>query len=64
MPDVLPFDQRRKAAIAILVHGERLSRRAGAFAGQCAVDPTPLTPKQAEWFETLAERAGISLEAE
>lgn len=64
MSDALPFDQRRKIALHILTHGERLSRRAGAFAGQCAVDPTPLTPKQAEWFANLAERAGITLEAD
>lgn len=64
MSEPLTFDQRRKIALHILTHGERLSRRAGAFVGQCAVDPTLLTPKQAEWFETLAERAGISLEAE
>lgn len=64
MVDALTFDQRRKVAIAILTHGERLTRKAGAFAGQCAVDPTPLSPAQAEWFQTLAERAGISLEAE
>lgn len=64
MPDVLPFDQRAKMAVAILTHGERLTRKAGSFLGQCAVDPAPLTPAQAEWFQTLAERAGISLEAE
>lgn len=64
MADALPSDQRRKAAIAILVHGERLTRKAGSFLGQCAVDPSPLTPAQADWFKTLAERAGIDLEAE
>lgn len=64
MSDAPTFDQRRKAAIAILVHGERLTRKAGSFLGQCAVDPSPLTSAQAEWFETLAERAGIDLEAE
>lgn len=64
MSDVLLFEQRAKMAIAILTHGERLTRKAGSFLGQCAVDPAPLTRAQAEWFETLAERAGISLEAE
>lgn len=61
MSDALTFDQRRKAAIAILTHGEGLTRKAGSFAGQCAVDPSPLSPAQASWFATLAERAGINL---
>lgn len=64
MVDALTFDQRRKAAIAILTHGEGTSRRGGAFLGQCAVDPSPLTEKQNAWFRALAERAGIDLEAE
>ncbi len=65
MSDALPFEKRRKAiAIAILTDGERLTRKAGSFLGQCAVDPSPLSPAQAEWFQTLAERAGIDLEAE
>lgn len=64
MVDALPFEQRAKMAVAILTQGERLTRKAGSFLGQCAVDPAPLTPAQAEWFQTLAERAGISLEAE
>ncbi len=63
MADALTFDQRRKVAIEVLTHGERLTRKAGSFLGQCAVDPAPLTPAQAEWFQTLAERASISLEA-
>lgn len=64
MSDALPFEQRRKVAIAILTHGEGTSRRGGAFLGQCAVDPSPLTEKQTAWFGALAERAGIDLEAE
>lgn len=64
MPEALTFEQRRKAAIAILVNGERLSRKAGSLLGQIAVDPTPLTEKQDSWFRILAERAGIDLEAE
>lgn len=64
MSDALTFEQRSKASIAILAHGERLNRRSGSFLGQCAVDPTDLTAKQAEWFSALAERAGIDLEAE
>lgn len=63
MADALTFDQRRKVAIEVLTHGERLTRKAGSFLGQCAVDPSPLSTAQADWFQTLAERAGIFLEA-
>lgn len=63
MFDALTFEERRKVALEILVHGERLTRKAGSFLGQCVVDPSPLSPAQTEWFATLAERAGISLEA-
>lgn len=59
MPDALKFEQRRKLAMAILARGERLTRKAGSFLGQLVADPTPMTEAQAEWFEQLAERAGI-----
>lgn len=36
-----------------------LSRQAGSFCGQCAVDPQPLTEKQARWFGKLPERAEL-----
>lgn len=36
-----------------------LSRQAGSFCGQCAVDPQPLTEKQARWFGKLLERAEL-----
>ncbi len=54
--------QRRAAALAILTQSERLSRKAGSFCGQVAVDPTPLTDKQEVWFLRLAERAGVDVE--
>lgn len=38
-----------------------LTRKAGSFAGQCVVDPTPLTAAQAEWLDKLAERAGVEV---
>lgn len=63
MSDALTFEQRRKIALHILTHSERLNRRSGSFLGQCAVDGSPLTPAQADWFKILAERAGIDLEA-
>ena len=36
-----------------------LSRSGGSFVGQCAVDPQPLTEKQANWFAKLLERAEL-----
>lgn len=56
------FEQRRAVALAILNSDERLTRKAGSFLGQCAVDATPLTDKQADWLATLAERAGLVVE--
>ena len=55
-------DALRTAALAILTGSERLSRKAGSFLGQCVVDPAPLSDKQADWFEQLAERAGVEWE--
>jgi hypothetical protein len=54
-----PFVDASGAALALLNRGEKLSRKAGAFLGQTVVDPTPLTPKQAEWLAKLLERAGL-----
>ncbi|RVQ65735.1 hypothetical protein EKN06_12430 [Croceicoccus ponticola] len=56
------FEKRRAVALTILDTGEGLTRKAGSFLGQCVVDPTPLTPKQADWLATLAERAGLVVE--
>jgi hypothetical protein len=56
------FEQQRRDALAILTNAERLTRRSGSFLGQCAVDASPLTNRQAEWFEQLAERAGFRVE--
>jgi len=56
------FKNRRAVALAILNSEERLTRKAGSFLGQCAVDATPLTDKQADWLATLAERAGLDVE--
>jgi hypothetical protein len=55
----MSFDTQRAAALALLHKGERLSRKAGSFLGQISVDPTPLTPAQREWLDTLLERAGL-----
>ena len=53
------FQTPRDAALALLSSGTRLSRNAGSFLGQCAVDPMPLTAAQAEWLATLLDRAGL-----
>lgn len=50
-------------ALRILTSAIPLSRKAGSFLGQIVVDDTPLTPKQAAWFEQLAAKAGIEWEA-
>jgi hypothetical protein len=54
-----PFIDHSAAALALLNRGERLSRKAGAFLGQCVVDPTPLSPAQADWLAKLLDRAGL-----
>lgn len=52
------YDQK-EAALALLNSGAKLTRKAGSFLGQTAVDPTPLTQPQREWLSTLLERAGL-----
>ena len=54
-----PFNTQRDAALALLNSDARLTRKAGSFLGQLAVDPTPLSPAQASWLATLLERAGL-----
>lgn len=52
----------RAAALALLnldPVDTRLTRKAGSFLGQLAVDPTPLSDKQADWLGTLLERSGL-----
>ena len=54
-----PFIDHSAAALALLNSGGRFSRRSGSFLGQCVVDPTPLSRKQAEWLARLLDRAGF-----
>lgn len=54
-----PFADHRAAALALLNGGYRLSRKAGQFLGQLAVDCTPLSAAQAEWLRKLLDRAGL-----
>lgn len=53
------FVNQRSAALALLNGGSRLSRKAGSFCGQCAVDPSRLSEAQLQWLQTLLERAGL-----
>ncbi|QIK77974.1 hypothetical protein G7077_02650 [Sphingomonas piscis] len=59
MPAFHPFPDQRSAALALLNAGGRLTRKAGSFLGQLAVDPTPMTEAQSDWLTTLLERAGL-----
>jgi len=64
MADAIPFEARKRVALELLQHSENLTRKAGSFLGQITVDPTPMTHAQAEWFTTLAERAGVAFDVE
>lgn len=54
-----PFLNHREAALALLNGNYRLSRKAGQFLGQLAVDPTPISEAQADWLGKLLNRAGL-----
>ena len=54
-----PFPDHRAAALALLNGTSRLSRKAGQFLGQIAVDAKPLSKAQADWLATLLDRAGL-----
>jgi hypothetical protein len=55
----IPFANQRDAALALLQSDTRLTRKAGSFLGQLAVDSNPMTDAQAEWLGNLLERAGL-----
>lgn len=54
-----PFATHREAALALLRKGHRLTRKAGRFLGQIAVDPSDLTVAQADWLTKLLQSAGL-----
>lgn len=54
-----PFPNHRTAALALLTGNHRLSRKAGQFLGQLAVDATPMSNAQADWIAKLLARAGL-----
>ncbi len=53
------FPDHRAAALALLNENYRLTRKAGSFLGQLAVDPTPMTPAQADWLAKLLALHGL-----
>ncbi len=53
------FTNHREAALALLNSGCRLTRSAGQFLGQCAVDCSELTEKQANWLGKLLDKHGL-----
>lgn len=55
----MAFTSHRDAALALLGSGVRLTRKAGSFCGQLAVDSTPMTDAQSSWLATLLERAAL-----
>lgn len=59
-----PFPNHRAAALALLNGTSRLSRKAGQFLGQLAVDSTPMSEAQADWLAKLLDRAGLPSIAE
>lgn len=54
-----PFPDHKAAALALLNGTSRLSRKAGQFLGQLAVDSTPMSEAQADWLAKLLDRAGL-----
>jgi hypothetical protein len=54
-----PFSSHREAALALLNGDNRLSRKAGQFLGQLAVDSSPMSEAQANWQAKLLIRAGL-----
>ncbi|OAO02572.1 hypothetical protein A8B75_11565 [Sphingomonadales bacterium EhC05] len=59
----MTFESRRETALKILSTSETLTRKAGSFLGQCVADECPLSDRQQEWFNQLADRAGVNLES-
>lgn len=54
-----PYTHHRHAALALLNGDGRLTRSAGRFLGQIAVDPSPLSEAQSDWLAKLLNRAKL-----
>lgn len=59
-----PYASQREAALALLTGPFRLSRKAGQFLGQLAVDASPLSPAQHDWLAKLLAKHGLPPMAE
>ena len=55
----IPYRTHREAALALLNGNSTLSRKAGQFLGQLAVDASPMSEAQANWLAKLLERATL-----
>ena len=55
-----PFTDHRRAALTLLNGSYGLSRKAGQFLGQLAVDPSPMSEAQADWLGKLLDRNGLA----
>lgn len=53
------FTTHLEAALALLNGNYRLSRKAGQFLGQLAVDLSPMSEAQADWLAKLLIKAGL-----
>lgn len=47
------FPDHRQAALALLSGNHRLTRKAGQFLGQLAVDSSPMSDAQTGWLSSL-----------
>jgi hypothetical protein len=54
-----PFTDHRAAALALLNSGASMTRKAGQFLGQLAVDASPMSTAQREWLDKLLERNAL-----
>ena len=57
----MQFTNHRQAALTLLNDNDNcpLTRAAGRFLGQLAVDSTPLSAKQSAWLEQLLGKHGL-----
>lgn len=53
------FNNHREAALALLNGGYSLTRKAGQFLGQLAVDNSPMSEAQADWLARLLIKHGL-----
>lgn len=53
------FPNHRQAALALLNGNFPITRKAGQFCGQLAVDATPMSDKQRDWLATMLNRHGL-----